>query len=118
MLAVSIFSLACLGIAQGKIPGLAIDRVGGVWLILPCCSRPRFFLGIIMGLADRLQWDTLAVSSKVAGNLFLLGSIANLIVMEQASTFGIRISFLRHAAVGVPVSLFSLLILWGGSAVI
>ncbi|MEX1300713.1 MAG: hypothetical protein AB1Z38_02825 [Desulfotignum sp.] len=33
--------------------------------------------------ADPLQWYTLAVSSTVAGNLFLLGSIANLIVVEQ-----------------------------------
>jgi len=63
--------------------------------------------------AEPAQWYTLAVSSTFAGNLFLLGSIANLIVVEQASVHGIRISFLRHAAVGVPVTLISLLILWG-----
>lgn len=63
--------------------------------------------------AEPAQWYTLAVSSTFAGNLFLLGSIANLIVVEQASVHGIRISFLRHAALGVPVTLISLLILWG-----
>ena len=57
------------------------------------------------------QWYTLAVSSTYAGNLFLLGSIANLIVVEQASNFGIKITFSKHAAVGVPVTLVSLLIL-------
>ncbi len=62
--------------------------------------------------AEPVQWYTLAVSSTFAGNLFLLGSIANLIVVEQAAIHGIRISFLRHAAAGVPVTLVSLLILW------
>jgi Na+/H+ antiporter NhaD/arsenite permease-like protein len=68
--------------------------------------------------ADPVQWYTLAVSTTFAGNLFLLGSIANLIVVEQASTHGIQISFLRHAAVGVPLTLISLLILWGWFAII
>jgi Na+/H+ antiporter NhaD/arsenite permease-like protein len=68
--------------------------------------------------AGPFQWYTLAVSSTFAGNLFLLGSIAKLIVVEQASAFGIRISFLRHAAVGIPVTMVSLLILWGWSAII
>ena len=60
------------------------------------------------------QWYTLALSSTFAGNLILLGSIANLIVVEQASHFGIKITFWQHAAVGVPVTLISLfiLILW------
>jgi Na+/H+ antiporter NhaD/arsenite permease-like protein len=57
------------------------------------------------------QWYTLAVSSTFAGNLFLLGSIANLIVVEQASNFGIKITFSQHATVGIPVTLVSLLIL-------
>ncbi len=65
-----------------------------------------------------VQWYTLAVSSTFAGNLFLLGSIANLIVVEQAAHFGIAIDFREHAAVGIPVTLLSLAILiawiaWG-----
>jgi Na+/H+ antiporter NhaD/arsenite permease-like protein len=57
------------------------------------------------------QWYTLAVSSTFAGNLFLLGSIANLIVVEKASNFGIKITFTQHAVVGIPVTFVSLLIL-------
>jgi len=57
------------------------------------------------------QWYTLAVSSTFAGNLFLLGSIANLIVVEQASDFNIKMTFSQHAAVGIPVTFVSLLIL-------
>ena len=58
------------------------------------------------------QWYTLAVSSTFAGNLFLLGSIANLIVVEQAANFDIKITFSQHATVGIPVTLASLLILF------
>ena len=60
-----------------------------------------------------VAWFTLAVSSTFAGNLFLLGSIANLIVVEKAAEQGIRISFKDHAAIGIPVTIVSLLLLTG-----
>lgn len=60
---------------------------------------------------QQAQWYTLAVSSTFAGNLFLLGSIANLIVVEQASNFDIKLTFAQHAVVGIPVTFVSLLIL-------
>ncbi|HSO20274.1 MAG TPA: anion transporter [Desulfosarcina sp.] len=61
------------------------------------------------------QWYTLALASTFAGNLFVMGSIANLIVIEQASRLGVTIGFGAHARVGVPVTLISLIILvaWG-----
>ncbi|MFZ5572977.1 MAG: anion transporter [Thermodesulfobacteriota bacterium] len=58
-----------------------------------------------------LEWYVLAVSSTFAGNLFVIGSIANLIVIEQARNFGIEIGFQKHLVVGVPVTLMSLAIL-------
>lgn len=60
-----------------------------------------------------VQWYTLAVSSTFAGNLITIGSIANLIVIEQAKMYGVEITFREHAGVGVPVTLFSLAILLG-----
>jgi len=57
------------------------------------------------------QWYVLALSSTFAGNLVIIGSIANLIVIEQARKFQIEISFKEHARVGIPITLFSLLIL-------
>jgi Na+/H+ antiporter NhaD/arsenite permease-like protein len=61
--------------------------------------------------SNHVQWYVLALSSTYAGNLIIIGSIANLIVIEQARFFGIRISFREHAKTGVPVTLVSLLIL-------
>lgn len=61
--------------------------------------------------ADPVGWYTLALSSTFAGNLFIVGSIANLIVIEQAERFGIKISFTQHVKAGIPVTLLSLSVL-------
>ena len=50
----------------------------------------------------------LALSSTLAGNLFLVGSLANLIVVDQAATLGFRLGWREHARVGVPVTLATL----------
>lgn len=59
----------------------------------------------------------LAILSTLAGNLFLVGSLANLIVAERAAGRGVRLSFRDHAKAGVPITILSVLIaglwLWG-----
>lgn len=52
----------------------------------------------------------LALSSTLAGNLFIVGSIANIIVVDQAAQFGVRITWQEHARLGLPVTLVTLLI--------
>lgn len=52
----------------------------------------------------------LALFSTLAGNLLLVGSLANLIVAERASAFGVRFSFLDHARAGVPIAVLSMLL--------
>ena len=53
----------------------------------------------------------LALASTFAGNLIVLGSIANLIVIEQAKKMGVTISFREHARAGIPVTLLSFLVI-------
>ncbi len=60
--------------------------------------------------AQPAQWYLLALTSTFAGNLLTIGSIANLIVIEQAGTCGIDIDFKTHARIGVPVTLWSLMV--------
>jgi len=50
----------------------------------------------------------LAVSSTFAGNLLIVGSIANIIVAGEAERMGIPFDWKQHALVGVPVTLISL----------
>jgi Na+/H+ antiporter NhaD/arsenite permease-like protein len=48
--------------------------------------------------------------STLAGNLTVVGSIANLIVIEQARKHGIRITFSEYLKVGVPVTIVTIAI--------
>jgi len=56
------------------------------------------------------EWYVLALASTYAGNLVTIGSIANLITIEQARHYGITIGFKEHARIGIPVTSMSLLV--------
>jgi Na+/H+ antiporter NhaD/arsenite permease-like protein len=53
-------------------------------------------------------WLALAMSSTFAGNLTVLGSVANLIVVENARREGVAISFWEYCKVGVPLTILTL----------
>ena len=64
-------------------------------------------------LADpQRTWLLLAMASTFAGNLTILGSVANLIVVEVARGAGLRIGFVEYCRVGVPLTLLTLLLGW------
>ena len=52
----------------------------------------------------------IASASTYAGNLTVVGSIANLIVIEQARLRRINVTFLDYLRVGVPITLITLAI--------
>ncbi|HEV7369035.1 SLC13 family permease [Arenibaculum sp.] len=52
--------------------------------------------------------QALAVLSTHAGNLLLIGSLANLIVSERARRSGVVLDFRTHARCGIPMALASL----------
>ncbi len=68
-----------------------VSNVPAVMLLLPSAAGPD-------------AGPVLAIASTLAGNLLLVGSIANLIVADQAERLGIRISWRDHARVGLPVT--------------
>jgi Na+/H+ antiporter NhaD/arsenite permease-like protein len=74
-----------------------VSNVPAVMLLLPAATHP--LAGPVLGLA-----------STLAGNLFIVGSIANIIVVDQAARLGVKISWRDHARVGVPVTLATLAI--------
>ena len=55
-------------------------------------------------------WLALAMSSTFAGNLTVLGSVANLIVVESAQREGVTISFWEYCKVGIPLTILTLLL--------
>ena len=53
-------------------------------------------------------WLTVAMASTLAGNFTILGSIANLIVVQKAATRGVEIGFWDYFRVGAPLTLMTL----------
>ena len=58
--------------------------------------------------APESSWLTLAMASTLAGNLTLVGSIANLIVLQGARRHDVDIGFWDYCKVGIPVTLLTL----------
>ncbi len=75
------------------------------------------FKPVIPALPAAVQetaWLALAMSSTLAGNLTVLGSVANLIVVESARREGTMIGFWEYCRAGIPITLLTLLVgmLW------
>jgi len=77
-----------------------VSNVPAVMLLLPAATEP--FSG-----------PMLALVSTLAGNLLIVGSIANIIVVDAARRRGIAIDWRRHARTGIPVTIATLLITAG-----
>ena len=74
-----------------------VSNVPAVMLLLPLATHP-------------MAGTLLALASTLAGNLLIVGSIANIIVVDAAERRGLRIDWRRHARVGVPVTAATLVI--------
>jgi len=58
-------------------------------------------------------WIVVAMASTLAGNLTVLGSVANLIVVQLARADGVTIGFWEYFRVGAPLTLLTILVgLW------
>ncbi len=79
-----------------------VSNVPATMLLLPAATHP-------------LAGPLLALTSTFAGNLLIVGSIANLIVLDQAKSLDpdLRLTWLEHARVGVPVTLVTLAVAGG-----
>lgn len=108
-------------LAQGGSEGLTGAVVSGVMVVLSnlISNVPAVMLwrDVVPHLPNaQLMWRIVAMSSTFAGNLLLIGSVANLIVAERAEAQGVRIGFGEYARVGVPVTLLT--VLWGTLALL
>jgi Na+/H+ antiporter NhaD/arsenite permease-like protein len=72
-----------------------VSNVPAVMLLLPFATHP-------------LAGSILALASTLAGNLLVVGSIANIIVIDQARRMQVPISWREHARIGIPVTLSTL----------
>jgi Na+/H+ antiporter NhaD/arsenite permease-like protein len=61
-------------------------------------------------LHTETAWLALAMSSTFAGNLTVLGSVANLIVVENAAREGVTVSFGEYCKVGIPLTVLTVVL--------
>jgi Na+/H+ antiporter NhaD/arsenite permease-like protein len=76
-----------------------VSNVPAVMLLLPLATH-------------ELAGPLLALASTLAGNLLIVGSIANIIVVDAAHRRGLTIDWKRHARTGIPVTLATMAISW------
>jgi Na+/H+ antiporter NhaD/arsenite permease-like protein len=98
LVAAQLASIPVLSAATAILSNL-VSNVPAVLLLRP-------FVGALQD-HDR-AWLVIAMASTLAGNFTILGSIANLIVVEKADRRGIRIGFWDHFRVGAPLTLLTL----------
>ena len=89
---------------------LGLDRVTAVLSnIISNVPAVLALKPFVAGLPDEPRaWLVIAMSSTLAGNFTLVGSVANLIVAERARRAGIEISFLAYCRAGIPLTLLTL----------
>jgi Na+/H+ antiporter NhaD/arsenite permease-like protein len=104
--------LLASGLAGLRAAGVDLD--GGAWLfgstviLSNLVSNVPATMLLLPATQHPAAGPILALASTLAGNLILVGSIANLIVVEQARRLGVEINWREHARVGVPVTLATL----------
>lgn len=86
----------------GTVLSNLVSNVPAVMLLLPHLGADPQQAGVLLALV-----------STFAGNLLLVGSIANLIVADLAAKEGIELDWKHHLLTGLPVTLASLLVVWG-----
>lgn len=110
----------------------AATAAAGPWLAEPGIGRGAVVSGLMLALSNLVSnvpavllwapvvptlpaatelWLILAMSATFAGNLLLIGSMANLIVAERAAARGERLGFGEYARAGIPITLLTLT--WG-----
>lgn len=91
---VDVLSLVTLGLSN------LVSNVPAVLLLEPVVQS-------VPAATRESAWLALAMSSTFAGNLTILGSVANLIVVESARRRGIEIRFREYLKVGVPLTILT-----------
>jgi Na+/H+ antiporter NhaD/arsenite permease-like protein len=105
--------------AVAWLQGLGVDVAAPGWFFAVTVVLSNLVSNVpaVMLLLPVATFDTagpvLAVASTLAGNLLIVGSIANIIVVENARRAGVTIDWRTHARVGLPVGLVSLAIAAG-----
>uniref|UniRef100_A0A7C4X9V7 Anion transporter n=1 Tax=candidate division WOR-3 bacterium TaxID=2052148 RepID=A0A7C4X9V7_UNCW3 len=108
----SIFNYVRMYLSDGKFSQIVNLSIGSTILSNIISNVPAviLFSHFFTSLANsRLAWLTLAMSSTLAGNLTIIGSVANIIVFESAKD-EIKVGFFEYFRVGLPLTIITIFI--------
>ncbi len=108
----SIFSYVQHCLSDGKLKQIVNLSLGSTVVSNIVSNVPAviLFSHFFANLANsKLAWLTLAMSSTLAGNLTIIGSVANIIVFESARDEA-KVSFFEYLKVGLPLTLITLVL--------
>jgi len=108
----AIFNYVRYYFSDGKMVQVLNLSIGSTVLsnIVSNVPAVMLFSHLFANLADsKLIWLTLAMSSTLAGNLTIIGSVANIIVFESAKD-KVRVGFFEYLKVGLPLTLITLIL--------
>jgi len=66
-------------------------------------------LPLLKNINDEILWFSIASAATLAGNATIFGAMANLIVIESADEFGIKIKFFQFIKIGLPITIISII---------
>jgi Na+/H+ antiporter NhaD/arsenite permease-like protein len=99
-------TLRAMGISLNDLPTLLITTV----VLSNMVSNVPAIMLLLPGVTHPMAGPTLALASTFAGNFLIVGSIANILVVETAAREGIPIGWREHARIGVPVTILTLVV--------
>jgi Na+/H+ antiporter NhaD/arsenite permease-like protein len=102
----AIAALAALGIDPKGLPAMVLltlfgsNTIGNVPTVV-------LLTAVLKDLPTEMLY-AMAALSTLAGNLLIVGSLANIIVVERAKQVGVTLGLMEHARCGIPIALISL----------
>lgn len=102
----AVAGIAALGLERMAVLGVATAVLSNIVSNVPAVLVLKPFLA---GLADPARaWTVVAMAATLAGNFTIVGSVANLIVVQRARARGVEIGFWTYFAAGAPLTVLTI----------
>ncbi len=103
-----IAAIAALGLDHMPTLGLVTAALSNIVSNVPAVLVLKPFVATLPDPAR--AWTVVAATATLAGNLTLVGSVANLIVVQRARARGVEIGFWTYLMVGAPLTVLTILV--------
>ena len=106
--AAAVARIAALGLEHMAVLGVATAVLSNIVSNVPAVLVLKPFVATLPDPAR--AWTVVAATATLAGNFTLVGSVANLIVVQRARARGVEIGFWTYFAVGAPLTVLTIIV--------